>query len=65
MTPKATYPDFKHEAYDLKKYIEASGLFSILLKCGAIIHFKPPCADDFRAWLRIHNIDSISKQKVD
>lgn len=64
MTPKATYPDFKHEACDLKKYIEASGLFSILLKCGAIIHYRPLCAADFRAWLSSHNIDSVNKQKV-
>jgi hypothetical protein len=52
----ATYPEFEYNAGDLKKYIEASGLFSILLKCGKVIHYKPKSVNDFRNWLQSHNI---------
>lgn len=56
MNISAAYPEFEHEAHELTRYIEASGLFSILLKCGNIIHHTPAHADDFRDWLTSHNI---------
>lgn len=64
MTPSATYPDFEHDAYSIKKYIEAIGLFSILLKCGKIVHYTPACADSFRSWLSSHDISRINKEEV-
>lgn len=64
MTTNATYTGFAHEAGDLKKYIEASGLFSILLRCGNIVHYTPQNADDFRCWLVSHNIYSVTKREV-
>lgn len=56
MSINAAYPDFEHEAKELNRYIEASGLFSILLKCGTIVHYTPVHADDFRNWLTSHDI---------
>ncbi len=64
MTPNATYTGFDHEAGDLKKYIEASGLFSLLLKCGKIVHYTPQHADDFRRWLTSHHICNIHKREI-
>lgn len=64
MTPIATGTGFDHEAVDLKKYIEASGLFSILLKCGKIVHYIPQHAGDFRRWLTSHNICDIHKREI-
>lgn len=59
MESTATYPEFKHEAKELTKYIEATGVFSILLKDGNISHFKPTDMEDFRAWLSQHEIPNI------
>ncbi|GAB3428099.1 hypothetical protein [Niabella aquatica] len=46
-----SFPGFEFSSDKLVKYIEASGLFSILLKGGQIIHFKPDDPNDFRNWL--------------
>lgn len=45
---KRAYPGFEYEPDTLTKYIEASGLFSILLKGGKIVHYKPSNPEDFR-----------------
>ena len=56
MNINAAYPEFQHEAHELNRYIEASGIFSILLKCGDIIHHRPMHVEDFRNWLSSHDI---------
>lgn len=58
-TDTIAYPEFKHEAKELTKYIEALGLFSILLKNGDIVHFTPNHTEDFRNWLRQHKIQNL------
>lgn len=55
----ATYPDLEHHVGELSRYIEASGIFSILLINGGIVHFIPEDASDFREWLYNHNIENI------
>jgi hypothetical protein len=59
MITNASYPRFEHKATELAKYIEALGIFSILLKNGKIVHYTPANTDDFRKWLNNHNIDNI------
>lgn len=59
MNTIATYPEFEYRASELKKYIEAVGMFSILLNNGEIVHFMPVCSTDFRKWLRCNNIINI------
>ncbi len=56
MNITATYPNFEHEANNLTKYIEGAGTFSILLKNGSIVHFKPISAENFRIWLKQNDI---------
>ncbi|MGJ7031547.1 hypothetical protein [Niabella hirudinis] len=57
------YPEFAHAPATLNKYIEASGIFTIMLKTGAIVHFSPGNADDFRKWLVEHCIPDIRTQR--
>ncbi|MCH5719591.1 hypothetical protein [Niabella hibiscisoli] len=56
MNTNVTYPEFGYKAHELNRYIEASGLFSILLNCGEIVHHRPVHVNDFRNWLSSHNI---------
>ncbi|SDE32031.1 hypothetical protein [Niabella drilacis] len=57
-----TYPEFEHAPATLNKYIEASGIFTIMLKTGAIVHFSPGNAEAFRKWLTEHSIPDIRTQ---
>ena len=59
MSDSATYPEFNHKAKDLTKYIEAAGTFSLLLKNGNIVHYKPINSEDFRKWLTAHKIPNL------
>lgn len=57
--PAAAYPGFEHAPEALTKYIEASGIFTILLKSGHIIHFSPENGEAFRTWLQDQGIPDI------
>lgn len=60
MTNKvAYYPAFEHSSIDLSKYIEAAGLFTILLKDGKTVHFFPDNQEDFKEWLTEHKVLNI------
>ncbi|GAB3430793.1 hypothetical protein GCM10027516_38700 [Niabella aquatica] len=60
MTTKATYyPKFDYTPTDLSKYIEAAGIFTILLKSGKTVHFFPENNESFREWLNTHNIQNL------
>ncbi|WP_018629141.1 hypothetical protein [Niabella aurantiaca] len=61
-TAALTYPEFEHKPAALTKYIEATGIFTIMLKTGAIVHFSPCDTDGFRSWLTEHNIPDIRTQ---
>jgi hypothetical protein len=59
MNTDLSYPEFGYAPNEINKYIEALGLFSILLKNGNIVHFTPQNREDFRMWLTRHNIKDI------
>jgi len=59
MNTIATYPEFEYKASELKRYIEAVGLFSILLNNGEIVHYTPGSSTDFRKWLCCNNIINV------
>lgn len=63
MNTIATYPEFKYKASEIKRYIEAVGLFSILLTNGEIVHFTPGCSTDFRNWLRCNNVTNVKNSE--
>jgi hypothetical protein len=62
MIPNPTYPNFDHSASEIKKYIEASSIFSILLTNGEIVHHTPVQVDEFREWLTSHKVTKIRKE---
>jgi hypothetical protein len=59
MNTSATYQEFKYKASEIKRYIEAVGLFSILLSNGKFVHFMPGCSTDLRKWLRCNNVINV------
>ncbi|MBO9594429.1 MAG: hypothetical protein J7599_16115 [Niabella sp.] len=54
-----TFPGFNIPYAELEKYIEAAGIFTIMLKNGSIIHFKPEYIQKFHAWLAFHCITNL------
>ncbi|MBZ4190321.1 hypothetical protein [Niabella beijingensis] len=59
MNNTSHYPEFEYAAPTLNKFIEASGIFTILLTSGAIIHFRPENSASFRQWLTEHAVEDI------
>ncbi|MYY43981.1 hypothetical protein EH155_15800 [Elizabethkingia anophelis] len=57
--PNEEYPEFEHRANCIIKYAEAIDIFTLLLKNGSIIHFKPRDPHSFRLWLQQNNIPVI------
>ncbi|HQW94281.1 MAG TPA: hypothetical protein PLU58_00680 [Saprospiraceae bacterium] len=59
MTDAAYYHGFEYTSADLTKYIEAAGVFSILLRNGSVVHFFPESKEGFREWLQKHKIQNV------
>lgn len=57
-----SFPGFEYSSDKLTRYIEATGLFSILLKSGEIVHYKPDNPTDFRNWLAEMGLTDIRKE---
>ncbi|WP_223706996.1 hypothetical protein [Niabella beijingensis] len=53
------FPGFDHTAEKINKYVEALGIFTILLKNGAIVHHNPNDVEGFRNWLKQKSIPNI------
>lgn len=43
-----SFPGFEYSPDNLIRYIEANGLFTLLLKGGKIVDYKPSNPEDFR-----------------
>jgi hypothetical protein len=52
-----------YHSNEIVKFAAASGIFSLLLKCGEVIHFTPQDPEHFRAWLIEKNIEDIKSEK--
>lgn len=59
MTDANYYKGFEYSSAELTKYIEAAGVFTILLISGSVVHFFPESKDGFREWLQSHSVPSI------
>ncbi len=46
------YPSFPYPGSDLVKYLFTSGVFTILLNDGSIIHYEPEDIASFEDWLK-------------
>ncbi len=57
------FPQLGHHSNEIVKFAAASGIFSLLLKCGEVIHFTPQDPEHFRAWLIEKNIEDIKSEK--
>lgn len=64
MNNNTTYSGFEYPYNLLHKYVEAAGLFTIMLTDDSIVHFKPEDIVGFRSWLKTHNILEVKKEKV-
>jgi len=53
------YPNFEFHSGELTKYIEAAGVFTILLRNRNTVHFFPERPEDFRKWLQKYKIQNI------
>ncbi|MBO9592241.1 MAG: hypothetical protein J7599_04975 [Niabella sp.] len=53
------YPQFEYSFTDLEKFIEAAGIFTILLKNGKTVHYVPDQPQLFKRWLEAHNITDL------
>lgn len=54
-----TYPGLSVKAQDIRKFLAASDLFTLLLANGSVVHFEPQDPDAFRNWLKRHHIVDI------
>jgi hypothetical protein len=53
------FPGFDHCVVQLKKYIQAYKVFTILLTDGRIVHYQPQNVTDFQNWLLQHGIEDL------
>ncbi|MBZ4192617.1 hypothetical protein [Niabella beijingensis] len=53
---------FEYAPETLIKYVEAAGIFTILLSGGAIVHFHPDKVEAFRNWLKEHKVPDARTQ---
>gem|GEM_PF-309255 len=54
------YPSFEYSAGQLSAFACSLGTFTISLKNGTIVSFRPDHAEDFKNWLMSHGIRDIS-----
>lgn len=53
------FPGFEYCVVQIKKYIHAYEVFTILLSDGRIVHYQPQNVTDFRNWLLQHQIEDL------
>lgn len=52
-----------YHSNEIIKFAASCGIFSLLLKCGDVIHFTPQDPENFKAWLIENNIEDIKGEK--
>ena len=55
----AYYLGFEYNSKELVKYVEAAGVFTILLRNDKVVHFFPESPEGFRNWLQKNCIQNI------
>lgn len=63
MKPACHFEGFAYAASEIEKFLNASNLFSIVLKNGDIVQFQPKDENAFRQWLGENDIPDIRKEK--
>jgi len=58
--PAISFPGFAYTATALKRFSEAAGVYSILLKSDQVVHFEPGDPIAFKQWLRFFKVPDIS-----
>lgn len=53
------YPNFSYLPIQIHKFVEAAGIFTLLLKDGNIIHHVPDEVTNFKNWLLANNIPDV------
>lgn len=62
-TANNTYLAFQFSASELSAFAVASGIFTISIKNGKIVHFCPNDVQHFHDWLTAHEIRDIQKEE--
>lgn len=63
-TASNTYPALQFPASELSAFAVTMDIFTISLKNGKLIHFKPDDMQTFYDWLIAHGVRDIQKQKL-
>ncbi|WP_300601980.1 hypothetical protein [Niabella sp.] len=63
MKPPDRFPGFEYTSSELKKFVFASEIFSLMLSSGNVVHFKPEDVTAFAKWLMQHGIEEIHPKK--
>ena len=53
------FPGFEFCVDQLKKFIQAFEVFTIMLTNGHIVHYQPQNVSDFRNWLMQHEVEDL------
>jgi hypothetical protein len=53
------FPGFEHCVVQLRKYIQAYQVFTILLTDGRIVHHQPQNVTEFHNWLLLHEVENL------
>ncbi|TLU99389.1 hypothetical protein [Dyadobacter luticola] len=53
------FPEFDYCIVQLKRFIHAYKVFTILLTDGRIVHHQPQNVSDFHKWLVQHGIEDL------
>lgn len=56
---KPYFTGFEYQSYEIRKFLQTYGMFTLMLTTGTIIHFRPERALDFQRWLNYHCIEDI------
>lgn len=53
------YPNFNYKPEQIRKFLAASTVVTLMLIDGSIDHFTPENITDFLEWLAAHNVQDI------
>jgi hypothetical protein len=64
MSTNYFFPGFDFCIVQLRKFIQAYEVFTIMLTDGRIVHYQPQNVTDFRNWLLQHDVEDLRSSIV-
>jgi hypothetical protein len=56
---KPYFAGFEYPSAEICKFLQTYSTFTLMLRSGDIVHYKPEQATDFQRWLNHHKIEDI------